>query len=303
MLKFLLQKINQSINSKICDLSKLNPWTNVYGIARSFIALSLLLTLVFTDSSYLFVSKDIQAQGDLFIEMNFFYLFNNLTLSIYLAIIILFLVILGYFPQITGVLHWWLCISFLFSSPIIEGGDQLNSIITFLLIPISITDNRLNHWYSPIETNRSKLKIFVWLIYFLISLQVSIMYFQAGLAKLSVEEWTNGTAVYYWATHNIFGVNDTFIKLINLLLSNKYIVVLFTWGTILIEIIFFGWIFIKRNTWNWLLLFLFGFLFHLGIVFLFGLFSFFFSMLGAITLFYFPKNKNFKLTRKYYDTF
>lgn len=303
MLKFLLQKINQSINNRIYYLSKLNPWTNVYGIARSFIALSLLLTLVFNDSSYLFVSKDIQIQGDLFIEMNFFYLFNNISLSIYLAIVILFLVILGYFPQITGFLHWWLCISFLFSSPIIEGGDQLNSIITFLLIPISITDNRLNHWYRKKNTNKSKLKIFAWLIYFLISFQVSVMYFQAGFAKLNVEEWINGTAVYYWATHNIFGVNDIFLQFINFMLSNKYIVVLFTWGTIFIEIIFFGWIFIRRNTWNWLLLFLLGFLFHLGIVFLFGLFSFFFSMLGAITLYYFPKHKNFKFSKKYYDTF
>lgn len=298
MLKFLLRSIKQSVKNQVDLYSQLNPWSNMYGAARSFMALSLLLTLLFTDSGYIFISDEIQAENNIFIDINFFYIFGNMIVAKYLSIVILVCIIIGYLPQITGILHWWLCISFLFVSPVIEGGDQLNTIITFLLIPITITDNRKNHWNIQIANNRPKIKILAWLFYFLISLQVAIMYFQAGIAKLDVEEWVNGTAVYYWATHNIFGVNELSLDIVNYILSYKYIIILVTWGTILLEIVFFGWFFMKRNSWNWLLMLLLGFCFHIAIIFLFGLFSFFFSMLGAIILYYAPKHKTIKLFKK-----
>lgn len=125
-------------------------------------------------------------------------------------------------------MHWWLAISFLYVSPVIEGGDQLNVIVTLLLIPVTLTDNRKNHWQGQIDTDRPKLKIVTWMLFYLISLQVALVYFQAGVAKLDVVEWANGTAVYYWATHNIFGVNEFFFPFINWLFSHKFIVALTT---------------------------------------------------------------------------
>ncbi|NER11321.1 hypothetical protein [Muriicola jejuensis] len=129
----------------------------------------------------------------------------------------------------------------------------------------------------------------------MISIQICVVYFHSAIAKFGVEEWRNGTAVYYWATHNIFGVNTSFISAVRDLLAMKLVVMLLTWGALFLEILFFGWIFIRSNKWNWLLFLLMGFSFHFLIIFFHGLFSFFFSMLGAIILYYIPKHKNFNL--------
>jgi len=48
--------------------------------------------------------------------------------------------------------------------------------------------------------------------------------FACFVGKLFVEEWINGTAVYYWFTHSYFGVNPLFINPVRLVLSNDIIV-------------------------------------------------------------------------------
>jgi len=71
---------------------------------------------------------------------------NILVLMKWLAILVLLFVIIGYFQKIACLLHWWVSFSFLYSATIIDGGDQIASILTFLLIPICFLDNRKNHW-------------------------------------------------------------------------------------------------------------------------------------------------------------
>lgn len=285
----MLKEVKNDYNEYLKKYTSLNPWTNIYGLSRSILAFGLILTISFSKIETLIMPININMDS-IFIRYNFFFIFNNVYFSKIISILILSFIISGYFPQITCFFHWWINLSFLFASPIIEGGDQISTIITFLLIPVAITDKRINHWYKPKSINLPYTKLFVWSIFFLISIQVSFVYFHAGIAKLNVEEWLNGTAVYYWATHNVFGVNQSIYPFISYLLSHKIFVVSLTWGTIFLEILFFGFIFIKRNNWNWKLYFILGFLFHFLIIIFFGLFSFFFSMLGAIILYFVPKN-------------
>ncbi len=279
---------------------EINPWTNVYGFARSSLALSLLITLVFTGQEYLFPTVDnLLMKQPLFSaeKVSIFWLFkNNLSIAYYLSIFILTWVISGYLPQMSGFLHWWISLSYISSGIIIEGGDQIAAIISFFLIPVTLTDNRVNHWNKPKQSNRSLVKFFIWSVYAIIILQVSIIYLHASTAKLSVNEWLNGTAVYYWFTHNVFGVSEFLRPMTYSLLSNTVIVVLISWGTIILELLLFGWLFMKRNNWNWKFLFLMAFSFHFCIAMVHGLFSFFLSMVGALTLYFFPKNihLNFK---------
>lgn len=277
--------------------STLNPWTNVYGLSRSIIAFSLLLTLIFSKTETLIMPENIN-NNSVFVTYNFFYCFSSIFFAKLTCIFLLAVVIFGYFPQITAILHWWVNLSFLFVCPLIEGGDQLNAIISFLMIPIALTDNRINHWHKPKYSKVQNKKLIIWSMFFLISIQISFVYFHAGIAKLDVEEWLNGTAVYYWATHNIFGVNNSLFSAVNYLFSFKFVVVLFTWGTIILELFFFSFIFVKRNNWNWKIYLLLGVFFHFFIIVLFGLFSFFFSMLGAIILYYIPKENHISFNFK-----
>ncbi|MEZ0184130.1 sporulation-delaying protein SdpB family protein [Flavobacterium oncorhynchi] len=295
----MLNQIKNSFNKTLDEAYTHNPWTNVYGISRTFLALSLLTTLTFTGHEYLFPTNNnilLRSPAFDFEKIGLFSILSeNTHLACIISIVILLITIIGYLPQVTGVLHWYITYSFMTSSIIIEGGDQIASIITLLLIPVTITDNRINHWYEKKASNRKKIKMFIWSIYFIITLQISIIYFHAAVAKLYSREWLNGTAVYYWFTHNMFGVSQYLKNLMLPLLSNSFLVISLTWGTIIFEIVLFGWLFMKRNLWNWKLLLLAGMLFHLSIAFIHGLVSFMFTMIGALFLYFIPKNTTLKL--------
>ncbi|MFH6993130.1 sporulation-delaying protein SdpB family protein [Flavobacterium sp. FlaQc-48] len=295
----MLKQIKNSIDNTINQTYTVNPWTNVYGLSRTFLALSLLVNLIFTGHTYLFPTNNNIQLRQLIFDFEKVSIFSVLDKNIHLAciisIIILLMTITGYLPQITGILHWYITYSYMTSSILIEGGDQIAAILTLLLIPVTLTDNRINHWHKQRNSDRKKTKMLIWSIYFIITLQISIIYFHAAIAKLFSKEWLNGTATYYWFTHNIFGVSEYLKFLIQPFLSNSFIVVSLTWGTIIFEIILFGWLFMKRNLWNWKLLFLLGVLFHFSIAFIHGLISFMLTMIGALILYLIPKNKDLKL--------
>ncbi|MGC6479430.1 MAG: sporulation-delaying protein SdpB family protein [Flavobacteriaceae bacterium] len=278
-----------------------NPWTNVYGLARTIFAFGFFLTLVFTGYENLFPMVDgqiIRQPFQDFEKASIFFVFSkNIEIAYYLTLSILITVISGYLPQIFGILHWWVAWSYTVSGIIIEGGDQISSIITFLLIPICLSDNRLNHWFKPKKSGKKKLKFLVWSFYAVIIIQISIIYLHAAVAKLSVTEWIDGTAIYYWFTHNIFGVSDSFTGIAHIVLSNSTVVVFISWGTILLELTLFSWVFMTRNTWNWKVLLFFGVSFHLGIALIHGLVSFMFTMIAALTLYLIPKHKHYNFKK------
>jgi len=283
----------------------LNPWTNVYGLSRSCLAFGLLITLCFTGCDNLFPTVD----GNLikrvvfdFEKISIYHILSgNLFFAWLISIAVLLFVISGFLPQISGILHWWVAYSYMVSGVIIEGGDQISAILTLFMIPVTVTDNRLNHWYRARYCDRRRFKLAVWSVYAVMTLQVSIIYFHAGVAKLNVQEWVNGTAVYYWFTHDVFGVPDNLRIFVAHILSDTFAVTTVTWGTIVLEILLFGWIFMKRNKWNWKVLFVLGFVFHLSIALVHGLISFMYAMLGALVIYLFPKNidLNFKIWNRF----
>lgn len=131
------------------------PYTNVIGLARSILALGTMLTLLLNSTDHLFsrTEKGVFFNPLLNIDIfsvnkfNFFLLIGNENIYImkYIAISILLLVVSGYFIKITAILHWWICCSFMLSSSILDGGDQIASILSLLILPICLTDNRKNH--------------------------------------------------------------------------------------------------------------------------------------------------------------
>lgn len=297
MLRLIKRAHDQITKNKYSD----NPWTNVYGLARSILALSLLCTLVFSGMDTLFPLADgeqlIRPNNFFFEKISIYHILGNVSFAYYTSIFILIFVISGYLPQITGILHWWVSYSYLASGIILEGGDQIIAIITLLLIPVTLTDRRLNHWSKTVVPGNQYVKFFIWSVYGMIILQVAVIYFHSAVAKFSVDEWLNGTATYYWFTHNTFGVPYSIKPFMAKLMSNRFMVITTTWGAILFELILAGWIFMKRNTYNWKLLFIAGIFFHLFIALIFGLASFGITMTGALVLYLFPKDKHFNFRR------
>ena len=277
------------------EYQKRTPWTPVYGLVRSLLALGTFLTLVFNDNQSLFLSIERYLNhesvfSNTFLhQANLFLLFGvKLWIGKSIAILILVLVMSGWRPAFTGLLHFWVAISFSTLSGTIDGGDTITSILTFFLIPVCLTDNRKSHWvYKTVEYD-PYVTLFVWSIFSVIRLQICIIYLHSGIDKLRIEEWTNGTCTYYWFTNNIYGVAEWFRPTMIKIMSLPVVVVVITWGTIIFEIFLGMAILMKRNQFNWKVLLLLGLLFHLGIVLIFGLVSFFMAMASCLILYLVP---------------
>lgn len=289
------------LNKKANHLAQRDLLTNVYGFARVVIAIGTLITFIFNNSTILFSNQLYHYNSlgnDFLTRINFFSLFiDHLNLARIIAIGILLSVIAGWRPRITGIFHWYITYSFYQSCNYLDGGDQIASILSLFLIPFCLLDNRKWIWEKHRTVLKSYWNIFLNILYFVIRLQVCIIYFQAGIAKMGVTEWVNGTAIYYWSANSSYGAPDWLRPFVISVLSNAYLVVLITWGTMIFEVILGMSIMMKRNNWNWKILLVIGILFHFGIIIIHGLISFFFSMTACLILYLYPLDQNIRFNR------
>ncbi|NOT74877.1 MAG: hypothetical protein HOP08_08095 [Cyclobacteriaceae bacterium] len=278
----------------------INANTNVTGLARTLLALSTLLTLTFNDTGILFTatveSNPPYCTGPSVISI--FCLFApHYELARFVAIFILVLVASGWRPQITCLFHAWVAFSLKASSSILEGGDQVASILTLLLLPICLTDKRTWHWERSTSTSTAT-SVFQELTYFVhasallvIRLQIAYLYFDASIKKFHVVEWLNGTALYYWISNSYFGANDIGRSILMPLVLNPIIVSLMTWSVLVFEVFLFTAIVVPEKYRRPLLIL--GIAFHFMIGIIHGLMPFFFSMCGALVLYLRPINAEF----------
>jgi len=270
------------------DFFNKNCFSNVYGIGRTIVALATLITLVFTSSYDLFDYNLFEYnRSHTFLDsINIFYLlgYENLILTKWISILVLLLVVTGFYPRITGILHFIVVYSFHKTCSITDGGDQIAMILVFLLIPVTLLDSRVNHFFEK-KTNTSFFSnsISVLILKIIIPLQMAVVYLHAAMHKLySVPEWRDGTALYYILLDPLFA-NDIFRNpFVMDIVSSPYIVNSMTWGSILIEIVLFGSFFMSYPKRKYTLIL--GFFFHFLIIIYFGLASFFFSMFGGLVI-------------------
>lgn len=280
-----------------------NIFTNTYGIARSLLAFSTLITLLFTDRDelfyYFYIKPDAYPANGL-ASINLFHLFGleNLFIPIMLACIILLLVISGYLPQITGILHAWVSFSLFHGILPVEGGDQIAFIITLFLIPVTLFDKRINHWHRHdyFQYHRSKfIAYFCYSCMVMIQVQMAIIYFDAGVEKFKVPEWVDGTATYYWVNHNAFGAPDWLHHAIDGLFTNSVTITLITWGVIVLEVLLFTAFF--RSEADRRVFFYLGVFFHFLIFLVHGLFTFWIAMTAGLVIYLLPNDKFISLPR------
>src|SRR5437588_9408802 len=124
--------------SRLCiwaeALAMTSPWTNVYGVARTMLALATAATLITSSTETLFrpalgfpgVPACVGAG-----RFSFFCLIprEDLELAQAIAAAILLVVASGWRPRLTGVPHWWISYSFAVSATIPDGGDQVIQIL------------------------------------------------------------------------------------------------------------------------------------------------------------------------------
>jgi antimicrobial peptide system SdpB family protein len=257
-------------------------------------ALSPLATLLLNDFDLLFKPTGVIHSNypNMYVsKLSFFYILQDYLLyAKILSCSILSLVVLGFSPRLTCVFHWWICLSICLSSSIIEGGDQILSNLVFLLIPSYINDNRLNHWnMNTTVVQNDFIKNLSFCFSILITLQISIIYLSASIGKLKVDEWRNGTAIYYWLNNNIFGAPSILVPTVNLITSFGLLTAIASWGTLLLEFLLgisFNWSSKSKQK-----LFYIAVMFHFLIFVFHGLFTFMITMTATLILFLNPNLK------------
>jgi antimicrobial peptide system SdpB family protein len=276
------------------EIANKNYFTNVYSYGRTLLAIGTLITLLFSNKYVLFPEHLYKSDELLYFfkDYNLFFIFgyDGIWIAKSISILILSLVILGVYPRITGLLHWYVSFCFLNSCSLVDGGDQITAVMTFLLIPVTLLDNRSNHWSK--EIIKSKYKNFTaYCLFVVMELQMAVVYLQAGIEKpYKVAEWLDGTAFYYWLNNNVFGGNDVVLAIFNPILKIPFFVSLMTWGVILFELSLFGLFFMDREKRRRFLKY--ALLFHFFIILFHGLISFFFAMAGGLFLYLLPKDRN-----------
>ncbi len=192
----------------------------------------------------------------------------------------------GFFPQISCILQTWIHLSVCNSFLVVDGGDQIASNLCLLLIPICLLDNRINQWKigRPIANLRTEIiNVFCCIYYILISLQVAVIYLHAAIGKLYSEEWRQGTSLYFWLSHNVFGPPIWLQNIYNIVMLSNFVPVV-SWFVIIVELGLFAAILVTEKKIKKCFLFI-GLTLHFLIAINHGLLSFFFSMAGALILY------------------
>lgn len=277
------------------------PWTNVYGLARTIIALSTALTLALNNATTLF--KPGVGMPEYPICNNSFSIFcivpNTyfwLNIVRWLCVVILLLIASGWRPRITAIFHWWISYSLQLSALTLDGGEQAASVLTLLILPIALTDPRRSHWEKSSRYKRESsfyTKTIALVSFNIIRIQVAIIYFSSTISKLHDDEWINGTAVYYYLQEPMLGLNPILMKLAQPVLSS-WLIVLPTWGTLIIQTILFASLLAPKKYWKYILIC--ALLMHEVFAIMLGLISFSMVMCAALILYLRPKEQEYRFS-------
>ena len=304
MFKNKIKKIDEFINSYL----KLSIYNSALGFARSSLAIGTLLTFLFNNEHVMFKSGINQNWSSALVPINNFNIFwavsdQHITLLKWALCVILCIIASGWRPRYTCIIHWFISTCFFNASLDIEGGDQIAANITLLLIPICLFDNRKFHWENitqPITNTLQSVKnIIANSFFYLIKIQVCVIYFHSAVGKFVVPQWINGTALYYWFNHPVFGMVDALKYIANPIVTNSYLAFLLCWSVMIFELLLSAAILMNKKYYK--ILFQLGVGFHFMIIVVHGLFSFFFSMLAILSIYLMIDYYNYKLHKLTYE--
>lgn len=248
----------------------------------------LLNTLILLPASDKFWGVDslIPSIGTDIVESNpVFYLLNFKSITpyyqyfVFLQIVLLILGILCFFPRIISLMIYIVTLNLDNKAYVIlDGGNNLMQILMIYLIfmdPSTVSNKHKYEWMNQINNVASNLS------FYMVRLQVVILYLVSGLAKIDGTLWQNGTALYY--TLNIDAYSHPIAK--SLVSNYEILTVVGTYATLVYQLAF-PWM-----VWNLKIrpyLLAFGTFIHIQISFVMGLFMF--GLAIAVAYFSFMTN-------------
>lgn len=274
------------LRDPVSRLRRANP----IGVARGVLALGSLSTLLLTDQRALFLTFLPNAAPARCVGIGQFGLFcvseaatGSRLVGALLAIVVLLAVVSGYAPRVLAVPHFYVAWSISQNVVLVEGGDQVNAVMTMLLIPWLLTLPRGNA-YSPRMPYLRVLRenAFAYGAAELIRVQLALVYAIAALAKFAVPQWSDGTAFWYWLQVPTFGLPPDVFAAVAPVLQHPIVMIPATYAVLVFELSLVGAIWTRGRLSRQLLVTGIGF--HAAIAIVLGLWSFGITMAGALLL-------------------
>jgi len=267
------------------------PWGSGLGLARTVLALGTLGTLLATPPQVLFTPLENGMAPPFCTDVGRASAWCVMSaapqLARWLSVGVLLAVVSGWRPRLTAIPHWWVCWSLVTSVSIGDGGDTITADLTLLLIPVLLADSRKWHWQRPDPAASGQLSRLVAVAALVLAqVQVACVYLIAGISKLGVPEWLDGTALFYISRSVTFGAPPWLSPVWLPVTSWPVGVAAITWGAVALEIALGLALLLPKQV--RLVLLASGLLFHDLIALSMGLISFDCAMSGALLLYLLP---------------
>lgn len=145
-------------------------------------------------------------------------------------------VCLGLAPLCTGVLHAWASFSIATGIGLPDGGEHVAQVVTLLIVVLLVPDVRRVAWRWGPDAGPQMLVGISMAAWWFLRLQMAGIYLHSAIAKLGVENWVNGSAMYYIVRDPSFGAVGPAGDLMRWLTNRPLGVATVTWGSIAVEI-------------------------------------------------------------------
>jgi antimicrobial peptide system SdpB family protein len=213
------------------------------AMGRSLVALATLTEILFTPDSALFSDATGLTTGmqcDSVRSLSLWCLDRGLTdhllISRIVAVGALAMVVSGYRPRWTCVPHWYVTYSLTASMTVPTGGDSAAALLTLLLVPLCLGDERLWQWRTPMRPLRASWRGRAFAAQLVIRFQLCIIYVTAAASKLGDPAWRNGSAFYFVANDPYQGIPTVASRLILPTLDTPWLIRSITWSVIAVQL-------------------------------------------------------------------
>ena len=266
------------------------PRAHATFITRLLLALAELIGVVTTPDGRLFTSTPALPSGMRCSGTGAFSLWciggpepAELRMSRVITLVVLLVVMTGYRPRLTCIPHWYVTISLTTSVPLPYGADTAALVATMLFIPLTLGDRRIWQWSRPAGSLTPAWRGSAYIAWWMLRVQISVIYLDAMLSKLTDPAWLHGTAIEAVLTDPSNGLPYAVRGAAASILTSSVIIAMMTWGVLAIEasIAFCALLGSRARRVGVFL----AIVLHVGIVLAMGLVSFSLTMMAiAITL-------------------
>ena len=221
--------------------AEVDPRDAPWAAGRSLLAAAQLVTLAFTPSRLLFfhlrAAPDAQCAG--LSRLSLWCIGGqpqSHTPAMAFAVIVLVGVVVGLWPRWLCIPHWYVAFSIHADVIVVDGGAKVAAIVTLLLIPLCLGDDRSNHWLKTDEPMAPAWSGAAHASILLLRLQLAIVYLVAAVSKLEYSAWRNGSALLIISKDPQFGFPESWRPMADHLLSIACIGDVLTWSVPAVEL-------------------------------------------------------------------